>query len=159
MADVEKVNPDEPECKDGFRISTDRTQLDLALIHDFLSRRSYWAAGIPLEIVRRSVENSLCFGLYHGQRQIGFARVVTDKATFAYLGDVFVLDEFRGRGLGKRLLQTIVGHSDLQGLRRVMLGTRDAHRLYEQFGFRALSSPERFMEIHHPGIYESITDE
>jgi GNAT superfamily N-acetyltransferase len=155
MADVENVNPDESECKDGFRISTDPTQLDLDLIHDFLSRRSYWAVGIPLDTVRRSIENSLCFGLYHGQCQVGFARVVTDKTTFAYLGDVFVLEEFRGRGLAKWLLQTIVGHPDLQGLRRIVLGTRDAHGLYDQFGFRALSSPERFMEIHHPEIYGS----
>jgi GNAT superfamily N-acetyltransferase len=159
MADVENVNLDEPECKDGFRISTDRTQLDLALIHDFLSRRSYWAGGIPLETVRRSIENSLCFGLYHGRRQVGFARIVTDKSTFAYLGDVFVLEEFRGRGLGKWLLEQVVSHPDLQGLRRIILGTRDAHGLYEQFGFRALSSPERFMEIHHPQIYGPTKNE
>ena len=153
MADVENVNPDELESKNGFRISTDPAQLDLALIHNFLSRHSYWAQGIPLEIVRRSVEKSLCFGLYFGERQVGFARVVTDKATFAYLGDVFVLDEFRGRGLSKWLMKTIVGHHDLQGLRRIVLGTLDAHGLYEQFGFRALASPERFMEIHRAGIY------
>jgi GNAT superfamily N-acetyltransferase len=159
MADVENVNPDESECKDGFRISTDPAQLDLALIYDFLSRRSYWAGGIPLETVRRSIENSLCFGLYRGQGQVGFARVVTDKSTFAYLGDVFVLEEYRGRGLAKWLLQRIVEHPDLQRLRRVLLGTRDAHGLYEQFGFRALASPERFMEIHHPGIYGSTTNE
>ncbi len=159
MSDVENVNPDESECKDGFRISTDPAELDLGLIHDFLSQRSYWARGIPPEIVRRSIENSLCFGLYHGHRQVGFARVVTDQATFAYLGDVFVLEEFRGRGLAKWLLQTIVGHPDLQALRRFVLGTRDAHGLYEQFGFRALSSPERFMEIHHPEIYGSTKNE
>ena len=155
MAEVKNVNPYEFERQDGFCVSTDPARLDLALIHDFLSRRSYWAMGIPLETVRRSIDNSLCFGLYHSQTQVGFARVVTDQSTFAYLGDVFVLEEFRGRGLGKWLLEQIVNHPDLQGLRRFVLGTRDAHGLYEQFGFRALASPERFMEIHHPGMYES----
>ena len=153
MAEVKNVNPYEFERRDGFSLSTDPARLDLALIHDFLSRQSYWAAGIPPEIVRRSIENSLCFGLYRSQRQVGFARVVTDKSTFAYLGDVFVLEEFRGRGLGKWLLERILHHPELQGLRRFILGTRDAHGLYEQFGFRALASPERFMEIHRPGIY------
>jgi GNAT superfamily N-acetyltransferase len=153
MADVENVNPHELAQRDGFSVSTDPARLDLSLIHDFLSSRSYWAAGIPLEIVRRSLENSLCFGVYQGQRQVGFARVVTDKATFAYLGDVFVLEDFRGRGLAKWLMEYIVGHPDLQGLRRFVLGTQDAHGLYEKFGFRALSSPERFMEIHRPGVY------
>jgi GNAT superfamily N-acetyltransferase len=153
MADVKNVNPHEWSRQDGFSVSTDPARLDLDLIHDFLSRHSYWAPGIPLEIVRRSLENSLCFGVYQGRSQVGFARVVTDKATFAYLGDVFVLEEFRERGLAKWLMQLIVDHPDLQGLRRVILGTRDAHGLYEKFGFRALASPERFMEIHRPDAY------
>jgi GNAT superfamily N-acetyltransferase len=156
MTEAENVNPHELGERGSFRISTDPAQLDLALIHEFLSHRSYWAAGIPLEIVRRSIENSLCFGMYQGQRQVGFARVVTDKSTFAYLGDVFVLEEFRGRGLSKWLMQQIVSHPDLQGLRRLILGTRDAHGLYAQVGFRALTSPDRFMEIHHPNIYGGI---
>jgi GNAT superfamily N-acetyltransferase len=155
MAEVKNVNPYELDRGDGFSVSTDPTKLDLPLIHDFLSCRSYWARGIPLEIVRRSIENSLCFGLYYDRSQVGFARVVTDKSTFAYLGDVFVLEDFRGRGLGKWLLERIVGHPELQGLRRFILGTRDAHGLYEQFGFRALSSPDRFMEIHRPELYAS----
>jgi GNAT superfamily N-acetyltransferase len=158
MADVKNVNPYELDRQDGFSISTDPARLDLALIHDFLSRRSYWAREIPLEIVRRSIENSLCFGLYHGRSQVGFARVVTDKSTFAYLGDVFVLEDFRGRGLGKWLLERIVGHPELQGLRRFILATRDAHGLYEQFGYRVLSSPDSFMEIHRPEPYASTSD-
>ncbi len=153
MAEVKNVNPHEFNRQNGFSISTDPARLDLALIHDFLSHRSYWAAGIPLETVRRSIENSLCFGVYQGQSQVGFARVVTDKSTFAYLGDVFVLEDFRGRGLAKWLLEQIVGHPDLRGLRRFILGTRDAHGLYEQYGFRALSNPEKFMEIHRPDVY------
>lgn len=153
MAEVKNVNPYEFDRADGFSVSTDRARLDLALIHDFLSRRSYWAMGIPLEIVRRSIENSLCFGLYRNRAQVGFARVVTDQSTFAYLGDVFVLEDFRGRGLGKWLLERILHHPDLQGLRRIILGTQDAHGLYAQYGFRALTCPDRFMEIHRPGIY------
>jgi GNAT superfamily N-acetyltransferase len=141
--------------RDCFRISTDPALLDVPLIHDFLANQSYWAPGIPFELVRRSIANSLCFGLYDGQRQVGFARVITDGATFAYLGDVFVLEEYRGRGLGKWLIECIVGHPCLQGLRRFVLGTRDAHGLYRQFGFTSLAAPERFMEIHRPNIYRS----
>jgi GNAT superfamily N-acetyltransferase len=129
-----------------YTISTDKSRLDIDGIHAFL-RESYWARNIPRDVFVRSVENSMCFGAYDGQRQIGFARVITDYATFAYLGDVFVLPSHRGRGVAKQLMQAIRDHPDLQGLRRWHLLTRDAHRLYEQFGFRKLAKPERHMEI------------
>ncbi len=138
----------------GFAVSTDPAKLDVALIHCYLAEQSYWAANIPLDIVQRSLANSLNFGLFapSGQ-QVGFARMVTDKATFAWLCDVFVLPEFRGRGLSKWLLQCLLKHPDLQGLRRYMLGTRDAHGLYHQFGFAPLSAPERFLQNLHPSPY------
>lgn len=129
-----------------YSISTDPTRLDIGLIHDYLSSSSYWATGRPLELVRRSIENSLSFGLYHAARQAGFARVVTDYATFAWLADVFVLPEFQGQGLGKWLMSEIVEHPQLQGLRRWVLTTKDAHGLYAQFGFTPLQMTERFME-------------
>jgi len=139
--------------REGFLISTDTSRLDRALIAEFL-RGSYWASGIPREIVDRSIENALCFGLYEDSRQIGFARVITDFATFAYLSDVFVLESHRGRGLGIWLMEVVMGHPALQNLRRWMLATRDAHGLYEKFGWRPLSHPERIMEIVVPDIYE-----
>ncbi|RAK64060.1 GNAT family N-acetyltransferase [Hymenobacter edaphi] len=130
-----------------FTVSTDPARLDVDLIHDFLSNHSYWAPGISRELVERSLRNSLCFGLYAPDgRLAGFARIISDRATFAYLCDVFVLAEFRGRGLGKLLMQHISQHPELQGLRRWMLGTRDAHALYAQFGFTPLADPARFME-------------
>ncbi|GAB3828031.1 GNAT family N-acetyltransferase [Hymenobacter jeollabukensis] len=130
-----------------FTLSTDPARLDVALIHDFLSNHSYWAPGIGRELVERSIRNSLCFGLYAPDgRQAGFARVISDRATFAYLCDVFVLEEFRGQGLGKQLMQFISDYPELQGLRRWMLATRDAHSLYAQFGFAPLANPPRFME-------------
>src|SRR5215210_5196883 len=131
--------------RDGYVISTDASRLDLGTVHDFL-RTSYWAAGVPFEIVERSVENSMVFGVYHGAEQVGFARVVTDQATFAYLADVFVLETHRGQGLGKWLMEAILSHPDLQGLRRWMLATRDAHELYRSHGFDDLGSPQIFME-------------
>lgn len=135
-----------------YVISTDPARLDLNVIHQFLST-CYWAEGIPPEVVRRSVEGSLNFGVYHRDYQIGFARVVTDRATFAWLGDVFVLDEHRGQGLATWLMQTIVAHPDLQGLRRILLATTDAEKLYEKVGFKPLANPDRFMEIHTPRLY------
>jgi GNAT superfamily N-acetyltransferase len=135
----------EPWRRDGYLISTDRSMLDLEVIHGYL-RESYWAAGVPEDVVRRSIENSLCFGVYRGEEQAGFARVVTDRATFAYLADVFVLEEHRGWGLGKRLVEAVVSHPDLQGLRRWMLATRDAHELYRRYEFAELARPEIFME-------------
>jgi GNAT superfamily N-acetyltransferase len=116
------------------------------MIHQYLSEESYWAMNIPLDIVQRSIENSLCFGVYDGEAQVGFARVITDQATFAYLADVFVLPNYRGRGIAKRLMATISAYPTLQGLRRWVLATRDAHELYAQFGFTALDQPELFMQ-------------
>ena len=141
------------EWKRGdFSISTDRGRLDRDAIHAFLSN-AYWAKGIPREVLDRSIENALCFGVYEGPKLVGFARVITDSATFAYLADVFVLESHRGRGLSKWLMEIILGHPELQGLRRWTLATRDAHGLYEQFGFRKLTSPERLMEIVDMDIY------
>jgi GNAT superfamily N-acetyltransferase len=130
---------------DSVEISTNPSRLDLDVIHGYLSR-SYWSPGIPRKTVERSIAGSLCFGAFDGQRQIGFARVITDRATFAYLADVFVLEEFQGRGIATRIMEAIVGHPELQNLRRWALVTRDAHRLYERFGFRPLANPDRHME-------------
>jgi GNAT superfamily N-acetyltransferase len=141
--------------RDGFRISTAPGRLDLDVIHGFLWN-SYWAAGIPREVVERSIRGSLCFGLYRESGgQIGFARVITDRATFAHLADVFVREPWRGRGLSKWLLETILAHPELQGLRRFSLGTKDAHTLYARFGFMALEEPSRWMEILRPDVYRS----
>jgi len=138
-----------------FVISTDPARLDLDVIHGFLTN-CYWAKGIPLDVVARSIENSLCFGVYDGSgAQVGFARAVSDLATVAYLGDVFVLESHRGRGLGKWLMECIMQHPGLQNLRRWILLTRDAHGLYSQFGFMPVKAPERYMEIHRADIYET----
>lgn len=138
------------EVKQGeFEISTDLARLQLNEIHRYLSR-SYWASGRSLETVRSSTHNSLCFGLYHGPRQVGFARVISDKATFAYLCDVYVLEDYQGQGLGKWLMSVVVSHPELQNLRRFVLATRDAHGLYEQFGFVSLQNADRWMEIFKP---------
>lgn len=131
---------------DGYVISAERGRMDLAAIHAYLTR-SYWSPGVSLETVEKSVANSLPFGAFHGGEQVGFARVITDRCTFAYLADVYVLEAHRGRGLSKRLMQAVVAHPDLQGLRRFMLLTRDAHGLYQQFGFVPAAQPERLMEI------------
>lgn len=139
-----------------FLITTANEKIDVEFLHEFLSG-SYWAKNIPLETVRRSIENSLCFALFDREKQIGFARIVTDKATFAYLCDVFVIEDYRGRGLSKWLMNTISGHPQLQNLRRWMLATRDAHGLYSQFGFTALDSPEVFMQRHAPDVYSGAT--
>lgn len=140
-----------------FLLSTDPARLDLDMIHAFLTN-CYWAKGIPRDVVQRSVEHSLCFGIYHeGARevtQVGFARVISDSATIAYLGDVFVLDSYRGRGISKWLMECIMQHPSLQGLRRWILLTRDAHGLYSQFGFTPIKSPDRYMELHRADIYE-----
>jgi len=139
--------------KGEFEISTDPARLDLNTVHEFLTA-SYWARGIPRQTVERSIENSLSFGIYHGARQVGFARVVTDRATFAYLADVFVIPDYRGRGLSKWMMECILAHPDLQGLRRWMLVTQDAHELYRNYGFIPLNTPERWMEIHRPDVYK-----
>jgi len=132
----------------GFKISTDKGLLEKEMIFKYLNEVSYWAKGVAKETVLTSINNSMCFGVYKDGRQVGFARVVTDKATFAYLCDVFILDGGRGLGLSKWLLQTILTHPDLQGLRRWLLATADAHGLYNQFGFMPLTSPERWMGIY-----------
>jgi N-acetylglutamate synthase-like GNAT family acetyltransferase len=132
----------------NFYISTDKSQLDVDLIYDFLSNQSYWARGRSRETVERSIENSLCFGVYDlEKRQIGFARVISDFAVFAWLLDVFILEEYRGNGLGKMLITAIMAHEDFKGVKRWGLGTKDAHGLYEQYGFKPLSKPEMMMEL------------
>jgi GNAT superfamily N-acetyltransferase len=138
--------------REDFLISTDKQLLDLSVIHGFLAG-SYWAAGIPLDLVERSIEHSLAFGLYQRENQIGFARVITDYATFAYLADVFILEDFRGRGLGEWLIEAVMSHPELQGLRRWMLLTRDAHGLYRKSGFTDLKRPASVMEKTDPAIY------
>lgn len=170
---VEPVRCDEifEHRRGGFLISTDRGRLDLDIIHGFLTN-CYWARGVPREVVARSIEHSLCFGIYDEASsdipglattarpgaprflQIGFARVISDFATFAYLGDVFVLESHRGQGLGKWLMQCIVSHPLLQGLRCWVLRTRDAHGLYQQVGFTPVPAPELYMELYNPDVYE-----
>ena len=136
-------------------VSTDQARLDIDLIHDFLTNSSYWAVGRSLETIKRSIENSLSFGLYEHERQVGFARVVTDYATFAWVADVFVLEEARGRGLGTWLVEVILSHPRLQGFRRWSLATKDAHEIYRKFGFSELKRPERWMERRDPSTEES----
>jgi len=132
--------------KKGFHISTDKSLLNFDLVYKYLSADSYWAIGIPAEKLKRAIENSMCFGIYKNSKQAGFARVVTDQATFAYICDVFVLPAYRGLGLSKWLMQTICEHPELQGLRRWSLATADAHGLYSQFGFTPISRPDNWME-------------
>jgi len=136
-----------------FAVDTDKGRLQFNVIQSFLTNDSYWAQKRTPEQTRTAIENSICFGLYHHDRQIGFARVVSDQATFAYLGDVFVIDEFRGQGLSKWLMEVIVSHPDLQNLRRWVLATRDAHGLYEKYDFAALRFPDRWMERTAPDAY------
>jgi GNAT superfamily N-acetyltransferase len=138
--------------KGDFEVSTDPSRLDVEAVYEFLTH-SYWAKGIPIETVQRSIENAICFGMYFARQQIGFARVITDCATFAYLADVFILPSYRGRGLSKWLMECIIAHPDLQGLRRWMLATRDAHKLYAQYGFTLVQKPDRWMERHDPDVY------
>lgn len=135
-----------PICTNKFLISTDPNRFDVDMIHQFLSERSYWATGVSKEVVKRSIKGSLCFGVFQDDKQVGFARVISDYATIAYLADVFILEEYRGNGLGKLMMQSIMDHPDLQNLRRWLLGTLDAHGLYRQYGFRGLKAPERYME-------------
>lgn len=139
---------------DEFEISIDKERLDLSLVHDFLANQSYWARNIPFEAMKRSINNSLCFGVYHGKKQVGFARVMTDFVTIAYLGDVFIVEAYRGRGLGKRLTESILNHPELRGVRLWFLATRDAQGLYKKYGFRNLDNPERFMVRPNPEVYD-----
>ena len=140
---------------EDYRISSDQNDLDIESIHKFISN-SYWAKGIPLKILTRAISNSLCFGVFDKKRrQVGFARMVTDSATYAYLADVYILEAHRGKGLSKMLMEEIMSHPDLQGLRRMTLATADAHGLYEKYGFSELSNPEIFMENWNPEVYKS----
>lgn len=136
-----------------FTIDTDKDRLDVDSIQKFLAEDSYWAQERTPDQTRTAIANSICFGVYREDEQIGFARVVSDCATFAYIGDVFIISEFRGRGLSKWLMETIIAQPDLQGLRRWVLATRDAHSLYEKFGFHGLKYPERWMELPAPNAY------
>ena len=142
------------ECdKAEFSISTDKNRLQIEVVQSFLRDESYWANNRTIEQTQTAIENSLCFGVYQADKQIGFARVVTDFATFAYIGDVFILQEFRGQGLSKWLMEVMLNHPHLQGLRRWVLATKDAHGLYEQFGFHGLKFPDRWMELPAPNAY------
>jgi GNAT superfamily N-acetyltransferase len=139
--------------RDGYTLSADPARLDLDVIYGFLTN-CYWSRGIPREVVARSIENSLCFGVYEGTKQVGFARVISDFATYAYIGDVFILQSHRGRGLSQWMMECIMNHPKLQKLRRWTLVTRDAHGLYAKFGFTAVAKPESYMELHNPAVYE-----
>ena len=140
----------------SIRFSNERAEMQLDVIHGYLTR-SYWAKGIPKSLVKKSMENSLCFAAFDGKRQIAFARVITDKASFAYLADVFVVEPYRGRGISKQLMSEVLKEPELQGLRRFMLCTADAHGLYRQFGFSVAASPENLMAIHQPEIYAEMS--
>jgi GNAT superfamily N-acetyltransferase len=143
--------------KEKFIISDEKEKLDAEYIHDYLSTKSYWAENIPLETVKRSIDGSICFGMYENEKQIGFARVVTDNATFGYLADVFIDENYRAQGLSKWLMEVIMAYPELQGLRRWMLGTRDAHSLYEKFGFEPLENPKRIMHIYNADVYNKAS--
>ncbi len=147
------------EAKNGFTLSTDKKRLDIACIHRYLSGESYWCKNVPLEIVQKSIEGAVCVGVYDGSEQVGFARVVTDHATFGYLADVFILPAYRGKGLGKWLMQFIMAHPQLQGFRNWMLATKDAHGLYAQFGFKPLENPERYMRYNLFSEYPSTKEQ
>lgn len=156
--ETERTSPPNPtppcEWQRGeSRVATARERLDVAAIHQFLSRESEWARDIPPSVVEESLRNSLCFGLFHNDKQAGFARVISDYATIAYLGDVFVLREYRGRGLARWLMECVVSHPCLRNLRRWILVTEDAHGLYRKFGFTELAGPGKFMELHDPDVY------
>lgn len=146
---------DSPPLPEGYEISTDPARLDVDVIYKFLSEESYWSPGIAREVVERSIANSLCFGVYHGAEQVGLARVVTDRAQFGLLADVFVLSEHRGKGLSKALMHRVVEHEIVKRLRRFQLVTTDAHGLYRQFGFGEIADPRRYMEILRPDAHRS----
>lgn len=137
-----------------YIISSDKSKMDVEAIHSYLTR-SYWAENIPHNIVKKAIEHSLCFGVFHNEAQVGFARLITDSATFAYLADVYILEEHRGKGLSKKLMENIIDHPLLQGLRRMVLATYDAHTLYEKFGFKPLNNPQTFMELWTPDVYKT----
>jgi N-acetylglutamate synthase-like GNAT family acetyltransferase len=147
-------------AKNNYVISTDKSKIDIDYVHQFLSQ-SYWSPGVPIRVVKKAMKGSLCFGIYDSDkqtfpagRQVGYARLITDKATFAYLADVFIDEDYRGKGLGKWFVETILAHPGLQGLRRILLATKDAHKLYEQCGFTSINNPERYM-VYNPTGYKS----
>lgn len=142
---------------DGFFITTDKSKMDVIAIHNFLSKHSGWSKNIPIERVKTSVDNSLNFGLFHNDKQIGFARMISDFSTIAYLGDIYVLEEYRGRGLSKKLMEIVMTHPNLQGLRRWILLTSTADWLYKKYGFNALPNPEIYMELYNPTVYKTNT--
>ncbi|MFS1438576.1 GNAT family N-acetyltransferase [Shewanella sp. 10N.286.48.A6] len=143
----------------GYVISTDQNKLDISVIHGFISQ-SYWAKGMPITVLAKAIEHSLCFGVFTDEdQQVGFARLITDRATFAYLADVFITDQHRGIGLSKLLIETVISHPDIQGLRRMMLATRDAHGLYAQYGFLPIDNPEILMQIWRPNIYQQAQND
>jgi GNAT superfamily N-acetyltransferase len=137
---------------ENYEVTTDTARMDVPAIHAFLSQ-TYWSPGIPLSAVQRAISNSLCFGLLLDGEQIGFARLITDRATFAYLADVYVLEAHRGKGLSRRIMDHVMVHPDLQGLRRMLLATLDAHALYAKYGFKPLAAPDRMMEVHQANVY------
>jgi GNAT superfamily N-acetyltransferase len=146
------------DLRDDLRLSTLAEEMDVDAVHAYLSGESYWAPGVPREVVARSIQHSLCVGVFDGPAQVAFARAITDRATYAYLADVYVLEAYRGRGIGKWMMEAFDAHPDLQGLRRWMLMTKDAHGLYAQFGFGPLAQPDRAMERTHPGLYARSAD-
>lgn len=147
------------EYKDEFCISTEKTKLDIDAIHGFLSTKAYWSINIPKEKVLTSIQNSLCFGVYEDKKQIGFARIITDYSTIAYLGDVYILEKYRGKGLSKWLISTIMDFPSLQGLRRWILLTGDAHELYRKYGWTDIVDPNKWMELHNKNVYKEIEED
>lgn len=142
-----------------YTLSSDRSRINLSYVHRYLSERSYWARGIPLETVTTSIENSFCAGIYKDEQQVGFGRLITDYATFGYLADVFIDEAHRGQGLGKKLVGFILDTEMVYSLRRIILGTKDAHDLYTRYGFSPLKNPQSFLEIHRPDIYQKSSKE
>jgi GNAT superfamily N-acetyltransferase len=145
--------------RDDFSISTDKVKLDVGSIHNFLSTQAYWCLNIPRSVVESAIEQSLCFGVYHQKKQIGFARIISDFATIAYLGDVYIEANYRGQGLSKWLMETIMAYPTLQGLRRWILLTGDAHELYRQFGWSEISDPSKWMELYKKDVYSNLQDQ
>ncbi len=143
---------------EDFLITTDKSKLDILAIHDFLSKDSGWSDNIPLEKVKISIDNSLNFGLFHGEKQIGFARIISDFSTIAYLGDVYILDDYRGKGLSKEMMDCIMSHPNLQGLRRWILLTSTAEWLYKKYGFKHVPNPEVYMELYNPNVYKNVQE-
>jgi N-acetylglutamate synthase-like GNAT family acetyltransferase len=150
---LKQINMSYTVEKNNYFISTDKSKIDIDYVHEFLSQ-SYWSPGIPIQVVKKAMKGSLCFGVYYKDVQIGYARMVTDEATFAYMADVFIDENYRGKGLGKWLIEMILAHPHLQGLRRILLATKDAHKLYEQCGFTSINNPERYM-VYNPAAYKS----